>query len=158
MWLIPDFTIGSGGHNTIFRTIFWLEKFGHNCDILICGKSHFKSKNKARKVIISHYFPLRASIDFLQNPQNFKSQNDVIISTSFDTCYYSASLKSDSKRFYFVHSFRAMPSGLFQKHLTCNHGEIFLAGIEYENIFGTQFHPEKSDKMGLKVIDNFINL
>ena len=30
--------------------------------------------------------------------------------------------------------------------------------IEKENIYGTQFHPEKSDKMGLKMISNFINL
>ena len=32
------------------------------------------------------------------------------------------------------------------------------AGVEKENIFGTQFHPEKSDKTGLKIIDNFISL
>ena len=32
------------------------------------------------------------------------------------------------------------------------------AGVEKENIFGTQFHPEKSDKMGLKMINNFISL
>ena len=31
-------------------------------------------------------------------------------------------------------------------------------GVEKENIFGTQFHPEKSDKTGLKIIDNFISL
>jgi len=30
--------------------------------------------------------------------------------------------------------------------------------LEKENIFGTQFHPEKSDRIGLKIIDNFINL
>ena len=33
-----------------------------------------------------------------------------------------------------------------------------VCAIEKENIFGTQFHPEKSDKEGLKIISNFINL
>ena len=32
------------------------------------------------------------------------------------------------------------------------------AGVEKENLFGTQFHPEKSDKTGLKIINNFMNL
>ena len=34
----------------------------------------------------------------------------------------------------------------------------FVCAAEKENIFGTQFHPEKSDKIGLTIIDNFINL
>ena len=36
--------------------------------------------------------------------------------------------------------------------------EKIICAIEKENIFGTQFHPEKSDKIGLKIIDNFIKL
>ena len=36
--------------------------------------------------------------------------------------------------------------------------KLITASIEKENIFGTQFHPEKSEKTGLKIIDNFINL
>ena len=33
-----------------------------------------------------------------------------------------------------------------------------VCSVEKENIFGTQFHPEKSDKIGLQIIQNFINL
>ena len=39
-----------------------------------------------------------------------------------------------------------------------NRNENSFFKNEKENIFGTQFHPEKSDKLGLKIIDNFINI
>ena len=38
-----------------------------------------------------------------------------------------------------------------------NYGEDFISYIEKENIFGCQFHPEKSHKVGLKLLDNFMN-
>ena len=41
---------------------------------------------------------------------------------------------------------------------TTDYSSNIVCSIEKENIFGTQFHPEKSDKMGLKIIDNFLNL
>jgi glutamine amidotransferase len=41
---------------------------------------------------------------------------------------------------------------------TTDYSSKIVCSIEKENVFGTQFHPEKSDKTGLKIIDNFINL
>jgi len=62
--------------------------------------------------------------------------------------------------FYFVHSFVLSINKLTNDHLisTCNYGEAFISSVEYKNIYGTQFHPEKSQKNGLKIIKNFINL
>ena len=60
--------------------------------------------------------------------------------------------------FYFLHSFRMLEDGLTCNKGTCTYGEKFLATFDNENIFGTQFHPEKSQTNGLKIISNFINL
>jgi glutamine amidotransferase len=40
----------------------------------------------------------------------------------------------------------------------CDYGGGFSAVIEQDNLFGVQFHPEKSGKVGLKILDNFRNL
>jgi glutamine amidotransferase len=39
-----------------------------------------------------------------------------------------------------------------------NYSEEIVASVEKDNLFGTQFHPEKSDTVGLKIIENFIKL
>ena len=41
---------------------------------------------------------------------------------------------------------------------TTEYSSNIVCAVEKENIFGTQFHPEKSDQAGLKIIENFINL
>ena len=41
---------------------------------------------------------------------------------------------------------------------TTDYSSSIVCSVEKENIFGTQFHPEKSDKLGIKIINNFINL
>jgi glutamine amidotransferase len=64
----------------------------------------------------------------------------------------------NSSDFYFVHSFRMLPAGLIGKVATCNYGNDFLAAYEQENIFATQFHPEKSQTNGLILIKNFLDL
>ena len=58
--------------------------------------------------------------------------------------------------FYFVHSFRMKPINLPGKSATCNYGMEFLAAYENENIFATQFHPEKSQTNGLILLKNFL--
>ena len=63
---------------------------------------------------------------------------------------------SCSADFYFVHSYRMLASGLPGHKALCRYGVEFLAAYEYENIFATQFHPEKSQTNGLKLLNNFI--
>ncbi len=58
--------------------------------------------------------------------------------------------------FYFVHSYRMLPKGLPGNATNCVYGIEFLAAYEHENIFATQFHPEKSQSNGLLLLKNFI--
>ena len=59
---------------------------------------------------------------------------------------------------YFVHSYKFIPSD--EKHVSSktNYSEEIVASVEKDNLFGTQFHPEKSDRIGLRIIENFIKL
>ena len=59
---------------------------------------------------------------------------------------------------YFVHSYEFIPNDKSVIAATTDYCSNIVCSVEKENIFGTQFHPEKSDKIGLKIIDNFINL
>jgi len=59
---------------------------------------------------------------------------------------------------YFVHSYEFIPEDKNVISATTEYSSNIVCSVEKENIFGTQFHPEKSDKTGLKIINNFINL
>ena len=64
----------------------------------------------------------------------------------------------NNSHMYFVHSYEFIPSDSNFISATTDYSTKVVCSVEKENIFGTQFHPEKSDKTGLKIIDNFINL
>ena len=64
----------------------------------------------------------------------------------------------NNSHMYFVHSYEFIPNDNSVIAATTDYSSNIVCAIEKENIFGTQFHPEKSDKTGLKIIDNFINL
>ena len=59
---------------------------------------------------------------------------------------------------YFVHSYEFIPEDKSVISATTNYSSKIICAVEKENLFGTQFHPEKSDRPGLKIIDNFIKL
>ena len=59
---------------------------------------------------------------------------------------------------YFVHSYEFVPEDKNVISATTNYSSNIVCSVEKENIFGTQFHPEKSDKIGLKIIENFIKI
>jgi glutamine amidotransferase len=59
---------------------------------------------------------------------------------------------------YFVHSYEFIPEDKNVISATTDYSSNIVCSIEKENIFGTQFHPEKSHKFGLKIIENFLNL
>ncbi|MEY4591816.1 MAG: hypothetical protein RIR18_711 [Pseudomonadota bacterium] len=58
--------------------------------------------------------------------------------------------------FYFVHSYRLLTGNLAGKCGICHYGVDFVATYEHQNIFATQFHPEKSQTNGLRLLSNFL--
>jgi len=61
-------------------------------------------------------------------------------------------------RFYFVHSYKVVCDNNINSILKTNYGGDFDAAIQNENVYGTQFHPEKSHKYGMQLLTNFAKL
>jgi glutamine amidotransferase len=66
-------------------------------------------------------------------------------------------LPNDS-RFYFVHSYYVQVDSQSDSILKCRYEISFDAAVQKDNIFGAQFHPEKSHKYGMQIFKNFVNL
>lgn len=64
----------------------------------------------------------------------------------------------DDTHFYFVHSYFVRPSDPNIVALTCDYGGEFCAMVRRENLYATQFHPEKSQADGLKLLSAFVDL
>ena len=59
---------------------------------------------------------------------------------------------------YFIHSYEFIPRDKKNVSITTNYGKDITAAVSLENIFGSQFHPEKSQDTGIKILTNFLNL
>jgi glutamine amidotransferase len=68
-------------------------------------------------------------------------------------------IEMESKsRFYFVHSYHVKCKDESQSLATCHFGFDFTCMVKKDNIYGAQFHPEKSLKFGMQILDNFAKL
>ncbi len=92
---------------------------------------------------------------------NFKpEQNLKIPHMGWNIAYPASKSKltenfSEESRFYFVHSYYVQVEQEKHSILKTNYGINFDSGIESENIFGAQFHPEKSHKFGMRFLESF---
>lgn len=62
---------------------------------------------------------------------------------------------TDQPRFYFVHSYHVLTQDAAEVTATATYGYDFTASVQKGNIYGVQFHPEKSHKFGMKLYENF---
>src|SRR6185436_15956422 len=62
-----------------------------------------------------------------------------------------------NQRYYFVHSYHVCCDNPEDVLATCQYGYDFTAVVHHGQIFGTQFHPEKSHREGMQLIRNFVN-
>jgi len=60
--------------------------------------------------------------------------------------------------FYFVHSYYVKPKERETTLTETDYGIYFTSSVEKENVFGVQFHPEKSQRVGLKLLENFLRI
>jgi len=65
---------------------------------------------------------------------------------------------ADNNHAYFIHSYEFIPNDKKIVSLTTNYGKDVVAAISFKNIYGAQFHPEKSQNTGIKILTNFLNL
>ena len=65
---------------------------------------------------------------------------------------------SEEERFYFVHSYKVVPDDTTITIGSADYGGEFCAAFQRGNVFGVQFHPEKSHRFGMKLMRRFVEL
>ena len=101
-WIVPDFSVGSGGHLNIFRLIYNLEQNGYTCRIYIVPVIHHLSAASAKHDIVNHFVPLKAEV--ILGHETMKPAF-VSFATSWHTAYPLKNFKGSPHKFYFVQDF-----------------------------------------------------
>ncbi len=107
-WIISPFHIGSGGHQTIFRFIKYLENNGYHNSLYITDGHGFSSEQEAYDTIQNHFMNIpNITVKFLTEEEVVSGEKvvkdcDYLVSTRFNTAYYSCLIDNCKKRLYFV--------------------------------------------------------
>jgi glutamine amidotransferase len=81
-----------------------------------------------------------------------------VTKSSGDSPLFDGFDEFEETRFYFVHSYHYVPVNPNHAIATTDYGSPFTSSVAKDNVFGVQFHPEKSHKFGMKLLKNFIEL
>lgn len=116
---------------------------------LLFDESHEYGRHKGLGLIKGKVLPFSEKVTNLTLPQI--GWNSIIKNKD------SALLKdiSDNSTFYFIHSFYCEPKDQKITMASADYGIKFSAIIHKDNVFGCQFHPEKSQSAGLQILKNF---
>lgn len=118
-WVIPDFIIGSGGHMTIFRMIYFLEKLGHRQVIWIQDSMQYNVLDEAKETIIKHYQPIGDNVDVCFLPKDVEwIGGDIVIATDCWTVFPVCAMSKFKKRFYFIQDYEPMFHQMGEIYLT----------------------------------------
>lgn len=104
-WVIPSFSLGSGGHLNIFRFISYLEKAGYRCNIIIDGYTEYSSPDKVKIDIREHFVAIDA--DVYIGKHNMPAA-EVTFATSWTTAYTVKAFQSTNVKMYFVQDFEPL--------------------------------------------------
>lgn len=104
-WVIPNFSIGSGGHLNIFRFISFLENSGYQVSIVIDEPYCGQDTEKLQRVICDNFVKLNAKVYFgIENAPVAYST----FATSWNTAYTVKALRTTARKFYFVQDFEPL--------------------------------------------------
>ncbi|WP_281322682.1 imidazole glycerol phosphate synthase subunit HisH [Flavobacterium aestivum] len=90
---------------------------------------------------------IKFELENLNVPHMGWNNIDILNDTYYKQC--------QTKDFYFIHSYHVVPDDKENIAATVNYGFDVVASIQKENIFATQFHPEKSQNAGLSILKTF---
>ena len=98
------------------------------------------------------------SLNFPKPCPLFENLPGKLFSTFGEDSSISDYKQSDESYFYFVHSYYVEVADKSMVSAIAQYGLSFDAAISKDNVYATQFHPEKSGKVGLAIIDNFLKV